>query len=739
MKPRNPHRFLALAGSTLIFAGLAPTAHSAALTWDADSGATGAQDGGGTWATAAGNWRNVTTSTDNVNWVNANNDSATFGAGTDGTYAITLSGTVQAAGGVTFNNSGYTLSGSSLSLVNGSANAGITVAAGKTATINSTLRYNHNVGANVTVSTGGVLNLGGGTTASFNPQFAFSGAGAVNLTGGTFTQNIGSINSAAFNLTAGTHAITPGNNNGATIGATAGRNVNYTVSGTGTLTVNNNAASGTGTAPSFLRIGNATTSAFEAKLTVQTGGTVTIGSGKAGELQIAGSADSNGKLDVQGGTVTIAAGVPAANQIYLFKAGAAAGYAATMTQSGGTVTANGIQFGGTSGTYDTTSSATLTLSGGSLYIGAQGMTRGSAATDLPITIQLQGGTLGADQNWTSSLDMKLGTTGGGPVIQAQNSASTSRNITLSGNLSNDGAVNGTLTKSGGGDLSLSGTNTYSGGTIITAGRLIIAGANALPTTGAVQVGNGGDDRLIFNVGGSPTFNQSITLANGAALVMRQAATLTNVILPTAGTVVFNKDNAATVGFTLNSDVALSGDLTIDVGGGSTAPTQAVTLAGDFSGGFGLIKEQVGELVISGTNTYSGNTLVNNGTLTLADGGGLTFTIAASGVNNQISGDATPGTVSLDGIFTFDLTAAGTALGDFWNIVDYANLGSVTFGSNFEVADFTNAGGGLWNRNFGGADYQFDTTSGLLTVIPEPSAALLGGLGLLALLRRRRVG
>ena len=42
-----------------------------------------------------------------------------------------------------------------------------------------------------------------------------------------------------------------------------------------------------------------------------------------------------------------------------------------MTQSGGTVTANGIQFGGNAGTYDAASPATLQLSGGSLYVGAR--------------------------------------------------------------------------------------------------------------------------------------------------------------------------------------------------------------------------------------------------------------------------------------------------------------------------------------------------------------------------------
>jgi MYXO-CTERM domain-containing protein len=32
---------------------------------------------------------------------------------------------------------------------------------------------------------------------------------------------------------------------------------------------------------------------------------------------------------------------------------------------------------------------------------------------------------------------------------------------------------------------------------------------------------------------------------------------------------------------------------------------------------------------------------------------------------------------------------------------------------------------------------FDATNGIVTVVPEPNAALFGSLGLLALLRRRR--
>lgn len=102
---------------------------------------------------------------------------------------------------------------------------------------------------------------------------------------------------------------------------------------------------------------------------MQSGGSVSVGNGKYAELQIAGSGDSNEKLDVQGGTVTVFNGVPTDNKIYFFKAGANSGYTAAMTQSAGTVTANGIQFGGSTGTC--ASSATLQL----------GTTREMAAPD----------------------------------------------------------------------------------------------------------------------------------------------------------------------------------------------------------------------------------------------------------------------------------------------------------------------------------------------------------------------
>ena len=49
--------------------------------------------------------------------------------------------------------------------------------------------------------------------------------------------------------------------------------------------------------------------------------------------------------------------------------------------------------------------------------------------------------------------------------------------------------------------------------------------------------------------------------------------------------------------------------------------------------------------------------------------------------------------------------------------------------------------GVWNLTSGENTWTFTESSGVLglTVVPEPKAALLGSLGMLALLRRRRVG
>ncbi|MEJ5259474.1 MAG: glycosyl hydrolase [Anaerohalosphaeraceae bacterium] len=115
---------------------------------------------------------------------------------------------------------------------------------------------------------------------------------------------------------------------------------------------------------------------------------------------------------------------------------------------------------------------------------------------------------------------------------------------------------------------------------------------------------------------------------------------------------------------------------------------------------------------SSANTFTGS-IVNNGRFVLADDAVLRFVIGANGVNNSISGTG-PQTV-LNGDFIFDLNGAGTSVGDSWTIVSASNR---TFGATFTVVGFTNKGGGVWEKEANGVLYQFDQSTGKLTVIPS---------------------
>ncbi|MFM7179863.1 MAG: beta strand repeat-containing protein, partial [Verrucomicrobiales bacterium] len=310
-------------------------------------------------------------------------------------------------------------------------------------------------------------------------------------------------------------------NIGTNIGSNAGRDVAYKVSGTGTLNV---VASNTSTVAYSMHLGR-NMGNFKSSLILQSGGTVNVGvtANSAGQINLVSvDGNSNSLLDVQGGALTVGTG-KTSNKLYFFAAGANAGKTSTMTQSGGTATLNGIQFGANTGddvgglkggnAYDATALATLQLSGGNLYIGAQGITRGSAAAALPVTIQLQGGTLGASQNWSSSMGMKLGTAA---TVQAADSGSTARNITLSGVLSNDDAVTGSLTKTGGGSLTLAGANSYSGATIINAGELKHSTAGSATTD--ITVADGATNGVLVAAADGQWVNTgSLTYADNSTL------------------------------------------------------------------------------------------------------------------------------------------------------------------------------------------------------------------------------
>ncbi len=180
--------------------------------------------------------------------------------------------------------------------------------------------------------------------------------------------------------------------------------------------------------------------------------------------------------------------------------------------------------------------------------------------------------------------------------------------------------------------------------------------------------------------------------------------------------------------------------TLIVGGGISGTTSA-SFAGVIENGAGtlsLTKEGSGTQTLTGINTYTGDTTVSAGAISLADNAGLKFVIGANGVNNRITG---AGTVTLDGDFTFDLSGANITDGNSWNIVNVGTLALATFGSSFTVANagFTQSSD-VWTWVDGSNTWTFTEATGALglMVVPEPGtgAMLLGALGTLLVLRRR---
>jgi autotransporter-associated beta strand protein len=139
-------------------------------------------------------------------------------------------------------------------------------------------------------------------------------------------------------------------------------------------------------------------------------------------------------------------------------------------------------------------------------------------------------------------------------------------------------ANGGIVKEGARALFLSGASTYAGGTVINQGTISISNSAGL---GADGLGN------------------SLTIRDGAIL----QSTGASVILGT------------------NQNVVLDGTgATVDVGGGATGKLEftAVVSGHDCAP---LTKTGAGQLVLSGANTYAGDTTVAQGTLVVANASG----------------------------------------------------------------------------------------------------------------------
>ncbi len=337
----------------------------------------------------------------------------------------------------------------------------------------------------VDVALGSLLNVTGGT---------LSASGLVNVTAGTSPGSF-VVDSGTANLSGG---VRSSNNDGAVI------RINGGTFNTSNVTIQRNSAAAV-----------AFTSGF-----IVTGGTSTVGTIGLG------TSNSNGALSVEGGTLTATGAVTVANQATAGRGGALrvtngifnvtdsidgivmsrtsgtnTNNVSTATFSGGVSTIEKFTLG-----FDNTvsaGSATITVSGGSLYVGSGGIVK-KGATTFNTNVNLTSGTLGASADWASPLNMAL-PAGNSIVIQAADASGAPKSITLGGVLSGAGR----FTKTGAGALILNGANTYTGTTTVNAGTLRVDGS--LSSGGGIVTVNGG------TLSGGGAVNRAVTLNSGGTV------------------------------------------------------------------------------------------------------------------------------------------------------------------------------------------------------------------------------
>ncbi|ELU5401102.1 autotransporter outer membrane beta-barrel domain-containing protein, partial [Salmonella enterica] len=362
-------------------------------------------------------------------------------------------------------------------------------------------------------------------------------------------------------------------------------------------------------------------------------------------------------------------------------------YTGGTTISGGTLVATNVE---ALGSGDVTDDATLELNTGGTFDNAisgsgQVVKSGDKMLTLSGANSYSGGTLISDGTLVASNVEALGT---GDVT---NNATLELNT--GGDFTNNISGSGQVEKSGDDALTLSGANSYSGGTLISDGTLVASNVEALGTgdvtdDATLELNTGGDfDNAISGSG-------QVVKSGDETLTLSGSNTYTGGTLISSGTLVANDVNALGTG-----DVTDNAVLELNTGG-------------DFInsiGGTGRVEKSGDEtLTLSGSNTYTGGTTINDGTLVatsvdalgsgdvtdnatleLNTGGDFTNNIGGTG-RVEKSGD---GTLTLSGSNTY---TGGTTINDGTLVatsVDALGTGDVTDDATLELntgGDFDNA-------------------------------------------------
>jgi len=791
-----------------------PSVKAASQTWDGAAS--------NIWNTSALNWGGAafTSGNDALFTGTPTNNVATATGLTIGTITLdsSFTGSVTMSGANTVNGA-TAINGGTLNL---NAAAGLGASA---VTVNSggTLAINPGTGASTvtnSISGGGILNttlptvansltLSGnlsGFTGTLNVGIG-SGGGKLALSNATNGQQISS--SATINVaTNGTLYVASALNygsslflNGGTTGEALGQlRIEGGATWTGGITLKANTTigantGGTGTISGaigesggsfgFTKVGAGTTVLSTAN--TYTGGT-TI---SAGTLSVGNnSALSSGTVTFNGGTLANTTGVTLANAFTTTGVG-------TITASGGTMAINGNVTGGQGLTLNPTNKITLAGTnsfGTSASFGNLTVNTGAGGVDITGSTTVGNGnsaTFGGYLNVTGNVTTTV-QSGGSLSILGTTNASNHPNSGIGGT----NATTSTLVVNGGSFTVGAATGFIIGNGSTGTGVLTISSGTATINAGTTT-DNGADTRFIAmgrdNAGATGTIN-----LNGGILATSRAFARDTSSAAGSGTANFvfgggtlralanQTDWLASTTSAINanalalSSVTTTAVSTIDSNGFAVGVNNAISGAG----GFNIASTSgSGTVTLGGTNTFTGVTKVNSGTLALGNvnalqnspldvtgAGAVTFTVTANGGVNTYNlgglknsaGTGTVGTTLAAGANSITLGSSAVSAITIANIADFNGAAAiavtsgaftlggtlnVTFANTFAndssaafnlfdgntagtlttvsiLGSYTatlNSGNSYHFTDLGGNTFDFNNTSGVLsfTAVPEP--------------------
>jgi fibronectin-binding autotransporter adhesin len=657
---------------------LVVTSTANSLFWDNLGGG----GDGMTWDSAMQNWNNGSTVT---NFNSANGDIVTFNDTNNGNFNVTIpatvtpgSTTVSAAGNYNFSGAGG-IGGSGGLVQNGTGI--LTLGTTNTFTGGTTLSSGTINLANTLALQSSTLNMSGGTL-TFNPSVS---ANAFTLGGLTGSGNIALVNTAAAPI-----ALTVGNDNASTTYAGI-------LSGAGSLN-----KIGTG----ILTVSGSNT---------YTGGTTLT----AGELSLAagenpgvtGPLGASGTISFAGGTLQFS-GSNAYDYSSRFSSAASQAY--SIDTNGQNVTfASGLNSAG--GSLTKLGAGTLTLSASNTYTGVTTINAGTLQYGitgaLPATAAVVfSGTSTLDVNGYAPTTLASITVGKGVTATLANAMINTNLIVFSGSTAATSNLSGGVININGGTIDASaagGSASPSGLTDTVASQITGTGGLTIKALGSFADNGGSNTGYVNLTNTSNSFTGGVTVTEGLLNVVGGDGVFNNAGDPTTNPITLDPQSGliASGAVTLNTaSIVLSGSGNhyLRVYGSQTLTLNGVI--SDGGAGAGLYKTDGGTVVLNGSNSYTGTTTVQDGTVTvngnesgatggwtIGNGSGYASTVnfAAGSVIDIAAGKAVNiGTLPSATV----VSSANETLND---AVPVTNLGTLSIGRSgyLEVNS-----GGTWNQS-----------------------------------------